>query len=160
VPAAHAAAGGLAYRGEIDGLRAIAIAAVVIHHAFPEALAGGFAGVDLFFVISGYLITGIIAGELAVGRFRLSRFYERRVRRIVPALAAMLAGVSLAGWAILTPTDFYEFAKALTASAVFGSNLLFARGVDYFGSADGSAALLHTWTLGWRSSSTSCSRSR
>ncbi len=148
VPAAHAAAGGLAYRGEIDGLRAVAIAAVVIHHAFPQVLPGGFVGVDLFFVISGYLITGIIAGELAAGRFRLSRFYERRVRRIVPALAAMLAGVSLAGWAILTPTDFYEFAKALTASAVFGSNLLFARGVDYFGSADGSGALLHTWTLG------------
>lgn len=143
-----AAAGGLAWRGEIDGLRAIAIAAVMVHHAFPGALPGCFAGVDLFFVISGYLITGIITGELAVGRFSLRRFYERRIRRIVPALAAMLAGTGLAGWAILTPADFYEFAKALAASALFGSNLLFARGVDYFGSVDGSGALIHTWTLG------------
>jgi peptidoglycan/LPS O-acetylase OafA/YrhL len=148
VPAAPPATSGLAYRGEIDGLRAIAIAAVVIHHAYPAMLPGGFAGVDLFFVISGYLITGIIAADLAAGRFSLARFYERRVRRIVPALAAMLAGASLVGWAILTPTDFYEFAKSLGASALFGSNLLFARGVDYFASADGSGALIHTWTLG------------
>ncbi|MFY8048324.1 MAG: acyltransferase family protein [Erythrobacter sp.] len=148
VPAAPPAASGLAYRGEIDGLRAIAIAAVVIHHAYPAMLPGGFAGVDLFFVISGYLITGIVAADLATGRFSLRRFYERRVRRIVPALALMLAGAGLAGWAILTPSDFYEFAKSLGASAMFGSNLLFARGVDYFGSADGSGALIHTWTLG------------
>ncbi|MBU7580632.1 MAG: acyltransferase [Porphyrobacter sp.] len=138
----------LTHRPAIDGLRAIAIAAVVINHAFPEALPGGFAGVDLFFVISGYLITAIIAADLAAGRFSLWAFWQRRIRRIVPALAAMLAATGLAAWAILTPADFYEFAKALAAAALFGSNLLFARDVDYFYAAEGAAPLIHTWTLG------------
>jgi peptidoglycan/LPS O-acetylase OafA/YrhL len=136
------------HRPEIDGLRAVAIAAVVVHHAFPEVLPGGFAGVDLFFVISGYLITAIIAGELAAGRFSVWAFWQRRIRRIVPALAAMLAVTGLAGWAVMTPLDFYQFAKALAAAALFGSNLLFARDVDYFYSAEGAAPLIHTWTLG------------
>lgn len=138
----------LPYRPEIDGLRAIAIAAVVVHHAFPAALPGGFAGVDVFFVISGYLITAIIAAEMAAGRFGLWAFWQRRIRRIVPALAAMLAAVGCAGWAILTPEDFYEFAKALAAAALFGSNLLFARNVDYFYAVEGTTPLIHTWTLG------------
>jgi peptidoglycan/LPS O-acetylase OafA/YrhL len=136
------------YRPEIDGLRALAIAAVVLHHAAPEVLPGGFAGVDVFFVISGYLITAIIAAALAEGRFSLLAFWERRVRRIVPALAAMLTGALVCGWALLTPEDFYAFAKALGASALFGSNLLYARDVDYFDTGSGSEALIHTWTLG------------
>lgn len=136
------------HRPEIDGLRAIAIAAVVVHHAFPGVLPGGFAGVDVFFVISGYLITAIIAGELAAGRFSVWAFWQRRIRRIVPALAAMLAVTALAAWTVMTPLDFYQFAKALAAAALFGSNLLFARDVDYFDSADGAAPLVHTWTLG------------
>lgn len=136
------------HRPEIDGLRALAIAPVVLHHAAPDLLPGGFAGVDVFFVISGFLITGIIAGELAAGRFSLWRFWERRLRRIVPALAAMLGVTALAGWAILTPEDFAQFAKALVAASVFASNIHFARGTGYFDGAEGSLPLLHTWTLG------------
>lgn len=136
------------YRPEIDGLRALAIAPVVLHHAAPALLPGGFAGVDVFFVISGYLITTIIAGELTEGQFNLWRFWERRVRRIVPALAAMLAASTGAAWAMLTPEDFGQFAKALVAASVFASNLHFARGSDYFDSPEGTQALLHTWTLG------------
>lgn len=84
------------YRPEIDGLRALAIASVVLHHAARALLPGGFVGVDVFFVISGYLICAIITAELAEGRFSLLRFWERRVQRIVPALAAMLAASTLA----------------------------------------------------------------
>jgi peptidoglycan/LPS O-acetylase OafA/YrhL len=136
------------YRPAIDGLRALAIAPVVLHHAAPSLLPGGFIGVDVFFVISGYLIGGIIAGELAADRFSLWGFWERRLRRIVPALAAMLAASTLAAWALLTPEDFRQFAKALVAASVFASNLQFARGSDYFDSAEGTQPLLHTWTLG------------
>jgi peptidoglycan/LPS O-acetylase OafA/YrhL len=145
---APALGGRAGHRPAIDGLRALAIAPVVLHHAAPALLPGGFAGVDVFFVISGYLITGIIAGELAEGRFGLWRFWERRVRRIVPALAAMLAVTALAGWAILVPEDFLPFAKALVASALFASNIHFARGTGYFDSGEGAVPLLHTWTLG------------
>jgi peptidoglycan/LPS O-acetylase OafA/YrhL len=137
-----------AYRPEIDGLRALAIAPVVLHHADPDLLPGGFTGVDVFFVISGYLITAIIAGELAESRFSLWRFWERRARRIIPALAAMLAASTLAAWAILTPEDFRQFATALVAASLFAANLQFARGSDYFDSAEGTKGLLHTWTLG------------
>ncbi len=136
------------HRPEIDGLRAIAIAPVVVHHAAPALLPGGFAGVDVFFVISGFLITGIIAAELTEGRFSLWRFWERRLRRIVPALAAMLAATALAAWGILTPEDFAQFAKALVTASVFASNIHFARGTGYFDGAEGPLALLHTWTLG------------
>jgi peptidoglycan/LPS O-acetylase OafA/YrhL len=148
LPGPQMQTGRVVYRPEIDGLRAIAIAPVVLHHADPGMLPGGFTGVDVFFVISGYLITAIIAGELAEGRFGLWRFYERRVRRIVPALAAMLAATTITGWAILTPEDFHQFSKALIAASVFAANLRFARGTDYFESAEGLQPLIHTWTLG------------
>lgn len=136
------------YRPEIDGLRALAVGGVVAHHAGLAGLPGGFTGVDVFFVISGYLITGIIAAEMAEGRFSQWRFLERRLRRIVPALAVMLAATGIAAWAVLSPEDFKPFAQSLTASALFGSNLLYAREVDYFYSAAGMKPLLHTWTLG------------
>lgn len=141
----HPAAG---HRPEIDGLRAIAIAPVVLHHAAPGVLPGGFAGVDVFFVISGYLITAIILRDLAGGRFTLRGFWERRARRIIPALAAMLAATTLAAWAILTPDDFAEYAKALLAASVFAANIRFAQGTGYFDGVEGSLPLLHTWTLG------------
>lgn len=141
----HPAAG---HRPEIDGLRALAIAPVVIHHAAPALLPGGFAGVDVFFVISGYLITGIVLRELAEGRFTLRAFWERRARRIIPALAAMLAATSLAAWAILTPEDFAEYAKALIGASLFASNIHFAQRTGYFDGVEGSLPLLHTWTLG------------
>lgn len=143
-----AAPGGAAYRPEIDGLRALAVGGVVAHHTGLGAVPGGFTGVDVFFVISGYLITGIIAAEMAAGKFSQWRFLERRIRRIVPALAAMLWVTGAAAWAILTPEDFRPFAQSLTASSVFGSNLLFTCDVVYFDSAEGMLPLLHTWTLG------------
>ncbi len=138
----------IAYRPEIDGLRAVAVVAVVIHHAAPGLLKGGFAGVDVFFVISGYLIAAILARELATGQMRLLAFWERRLRRIVPALAAMLIGTLVLAWALIIPEDFYQFAKSLAASALFGSNLLYAYEVDYFATSPGYGALVHTWTLG------------
>jgi len=136
------------HRPEIDGLRALAIAPVVLHHAAPSLLPGGFAGVDIFFVISGYLITAIVMRELAEGRFTLLAFWQRRVRRIVPALAAMLVATLAAAWAILTPEDFARFAKALVAASVFASNIHFAGGTGYFDGVEGALPLLHTWTLG------------
>ncbi len=142
------APGGATYRPEIDGLRALAVGGVVAHHTGLGVVPGGFTGVDVFFVISGYLITGIIAGEMAAGRFSQWRFLERRVRRIVPALAAMLWVTALAAYAILIPEDFRPFAQSLTASSLFASNLLFARDTGYFDSAEGMQPLLHTWTLG------------
>ena len=148
--AAHGAgpSGAATYRPEIDGLRAIAVGGVVAHHTGLGLVPGGFTGVDVFFVISGFLITGIIAGEMATGTFSQWRFLERRIRRIVPALAAMLWVTAMAAWAILTPEDFRPFAQSLTAVSVFGSNLLFTQDAGYFASAEGMLPLLHTWTLG------------
>lgn len=140
--------GGASYRPEIDGLRAIAVGGVVAHHTGLGIVPGGFTGVDVFFVISGYLITGIIAAEMAAGRFSQWRFLERRIRRIVPALAAMLAVTAVAAWAILTPEDFRPFSQSLTAASLFASNLLFVRETGYFDSVEGMQPLLHTWTLG------------
>ncbi len=136
------------YRAEIDGLRAIAVGGVVAHHTGLGLLPGGFTGVDVFFVISGYLITAIIAAEMTAGKFSQWRFLERRLRRIVPALAVMLAVTAPAAWAILTPEDFRPFAQSLTAAALFASNLLFAQKAGYFDSVEGMQPLLHTWTLG------------
>lgn len=142
------APGGASYRAEIDGLRALAVGGVVLHHTGLGIVPGGFTGVDVFFVISGYLITGIIAAEMAAGSFSQWRFLERRIRRIVPAFAAML-WVSLgAAWAILTPEDFRPFAQSLAAASLFASNLLFTRQTGYFDSEEGMQVLLHTWTLG------------
>jgi peptidoglycan/LPS O-acetylase OafA/YrhL len=139
---------GPGYRAEIDGLRALAVGGVVVHHTGLGLVPGGFTGVDVFFVISGFLITGIISGEMAAGRFSQWRFLERRVRRIVPAFAAMLWVTAVAGFAILTPEDFRPFAQSLTAASLFASNLLFTQGTGYFDSEEGMLPLLHTWTLG------------
>ena len=97
------------YRPDIDGLRAIAVTAVVAYHAFPKWAPGGFVGVDVFFVISGFLITRIIAGERDQGRFRFTHFYQRRARRILPAYFVMTALVALAAFAILLPQDLRMF---------------------------------------------------
>lgn len=147
-PTAPGLSGGAQYRAEIDGLRALAVGGVVAHHTGLGLVPGGFTGVDVFFVISGYLITAIIAAEMAAGRFSQWRFLERRARRIVPALAAMLWTAAAAAWAILTPEDFRSFAQSLTAASLFASNLLFTQEAGYFDSAEGMQPLLHTWTLG------------
>ena len=139
---------GSKYRPDIDGLRAIAVAAVVGFHAFPLLFRGGFVGVDVFFVISGYLITGVIAGELAGGRFTLSGFYGRRVRRIFPALAVVLCAALLVAWTVLLPDEWQRFGKHLFAGAAFLSNVLLAREGGYFDWTAHFKPLLHLWSLG------------
>jgi peptidoglycan/LPS O-acetylase OafA/YrhL len=134
------------YRPDIDGLRALAILSVILFHLGFRFAQGGFLGVDIFFVISGYLITSHIAAELEIGRFSLARFYERRVRRIAPALCFMLACASVASYFLLYPAEMLEFEKALVAAVLSVSNIYFWRTTSYF--SDQTNPLLHTWSLG------------
>lgn len=134
------------YRPEIDGLRALAVFAVVLFHARVRGFSAGFVGVDVFLVISGYLIAGVILRESEAGTFSLAGFFERRVRRILPALLAMLAVTALAGL-ILLPGDFRQFGGSLAAITVFLSNFLFARASGYFALNADATPLLHTWSL-------------
>jgi peptidoglycan/LPS O-acetylase OafA/YrhL len=136
------------YRPEIDGLRAIAVLAVVMFHAFPSILKGGFIGVDVFFVISGYLISKNITAELASNTFSLSDFYHRRVKRIFPALALVL-GTSLAfGWFALLASEYKQLGSHTAAGAGFVSNLVLWRESGYFDNASETKPLLHLWSLG------------
>ena len=138
----------LPYRADIDGLRAIAVCSVVFFHAGIAALPGGFVGVDVFFVISGYLIGGQIFREVSRRSFNFADFYSRRVRRILPALFVLLLILYVVGITILTPQETRELSKE-AVSAVFGmSNLLFYRGGDYFAPAADASPLLMTWSLG------------
>lgn len=135
------------YRADIDGLRAVAVVAVVLFHAGFDSFSGGFVGVDVFFVISGYLITGIIAREIADGRFSLVHFYERRIRRIFPALFVMLfACMPVAGW-LLMPGQLKDFGQSLVAAALSASNMLFWLESGYFDAPAEMKPLLHTWSL-------------
>jgi peptidoglycan/LPS O-acetylase OafA/YrhL len=136
------------YRPDIDGLRAVAIAAVVGYHAFPAMLPGGFVGVDVFFVISGYLITQVILRGLASGRFKLSEFYRRRLRRIVPALLVVLLVCGAFGWFALLPGEFARLGKSTAWSAAFVANVYFARALGYFDPITQLHPLLHLWSLG------------
>ena len=136
------------YRPDIDGLRALAVLAVVAFHAFPEYVTGGFVGVDVFFVISGFLITGIILDECRSGTFSLRRFYGRRVRRIFPALLLVLAASLLAGLWLLLPADVERLGKQLAASAAFVSNFYFWFQSGYFSPDARTFPLLHLWSLG------------
>lgn len=136
-----------AYRSDIDGLRALAVLAVIVFHANASWLPGGYAGVDVFFVISGYLIASITLGELARGSFSLASFYERRVRRIFPPLVAVLLATSVAGYFLLLPSEFKELGRTLGASALFWANFFFWKTSGYFAPAAESNALLHTWSL-------------
>jgi peptidoglycan/LPS O-acetylase OafA/YrhL len=140
------AASGRAYRPEIDGLRAIAVLAVVLFHARIRGFSGGFTGVDIFLVISGYLIAQLIQRESDAGTFTLTGFYERRVRRILPALLAMLGASGIAAWMLL-PGDFRDFGQSLAAISLFASNLLFWQQDGYFKLAAEVTPLLHTWSL-------------
>ena len=107
------------YRPEIDGLRMIAVVAVVLYHFGMPGLSGGFAGVDVFFVISGYLIGGILWRETrATGRISLARFYIRRVKRLAPAFFAMALAASVIAWLVLLPFEFREYGKSLIAATV------------------------------------------
>jgi peptidoglycan/LPS O-acetylase OafA/YrhL len=135
------------HRLDIDGLRAAAVLLVVLFHTGAAAFSGGFIGVDIFFVISGYLITGIIVRDLSRGSFTVGKFYERRVRRILPALLAVLLACSIACYFLFLPQDLVHFAHSLFAALFSYSNVYFWTQADYFKPAY-AKALLHTWSLG------------
>ncbi|MCQ0987389.1 acyltransferase family protein [Jiella marina] len=135
------------YRPEIDGLRAIAVLPVIFFHAGFSTFGGGYVGVDVFFVISGFLITTILLNDLAADRFSLARFYERRARRILPALflVTALSAVAAAVW--MMPSQLESFSKSLVAVATFWSNVHFWKESGYFATAAELKPLLHTWSL-------------
>ncbi len=135
------------YRADIDGLRSLAVVPILLFHAGFASFSGGFVGVDIFFVISGYLITSIIAQDLAAGRFSLALFYEKRVRRIFPALFAMLLVTTLAACILLFPMDLRAYGKSLMAATGFVANLWFWSQSGYFDTESELKPLLHTWSL-------------
>ena len=135
------------YRKEIDGLRALAVLPVIFFHAGFKTFSGGFVGVDIFFVISGYLITTIIAHEMDKDSFSLLNFYERRARRILPALLFVMFCTLLFSWFLLPPDDMRSFSKSLVAIPLFISNLLFYSESGYFDTLNDLKPLLHTWSL-------------
>ena len=135
------------YRPDIDGLRAIAVLSVVAFHAFPSWMPGGFIGVDIFFVISGYLISTIILGSLAGEGFSYGEFYARRIRRILPALLVVMAATFVVGWYVLLADEFGQLGKHLLASAGFVVNLVLWGEAGYFDAAAGTKPLLHLWSL-------------
>ncbi len=136
------------YRSDIDGLRAIAVMLVMNFHAFPEAMPGGFIGVDIFFVISGFLITGIIARELEAKHFSLATFYVRRIRRIFPALIVVLCAVLVLGWLWLLPAPYAALSSDVAASAAFAANIALMFQSGYFDVEAAKKPLLHLWSLG------------
>lgn len=139
---------GLTYRSDIDGLRAIAILSVMTFHVFPKWLPGGFVGVDIFFVISGYLITSLILKGLERRDFSFANFYVRRIKRIFPALILVLATCYALGWFVLTGIEYARLGHHMVAGATFMSNLLLASEVGYFDVAAEKKPLLHLWSLG------------
>ena len=136
------------YRPDVDGLRAIAVLLVLNFHAFPDATPGGFVGVDVFFVISGFLITGIIMRELEGGRFSLVGFYDRRIRRIFPALIVVLAATLALGWFWMLPDAFAQLGSDSFASAAFLANIALLLQSGYFDIESARKPLLHLWSLG------------
>lgn len=140
--------GSFRHRPEIDGLRALAVIPVILFHAGFDWFSGGFVGVDVFFVISGYLITSILITERQAGRFSVLSFYERRARRILPALFLVMLACLPVAWLWMTPLQLESFSQSLMAVPVFGSNFLFWRITGYFDSDAEEHPLLHTWSLG------------
>jgi peptidoglycan/LPS O-acetylase OafA/YrhL len=135
------------YRADIDGLRAVAIVAVILFHAGVPGFGAGFFGVDIFFVISGFLITTIISREVAAGTFSFLHFYERRVRRIFPALFVMLGCCIVPAYFMLPPDEIVLFARSMLGAALFSSNFFFWSQTGYFDAPAETHALLHTWSL-------------
>ncbi len=136
----------ISYRPEIDGLRAIAVLPVLFFHA-GLGFSGGFVGVDVFFVISGFLIGSLILAEVESGTFRMMNFWERRVRRLFPALAAMVIACLIVGWVLLVPEHFADFGQSVIAQPLLGANFYFWRQTGYFEVASEFQPLLHTWSL-------------
>lgn len=135
------------YRAEIDGMRAVAVVPVVLFHADVPGFSGGYLGVDVFFVISGFLITSIVARQVREGRFSVTTFYERRARRLMPALFAMLAATMAFGVAVAPPRHLVELGESVLAVCLYVSNIVFWRRIDYFASDAELNPLLHTWSL-------------
>ena len=135
------------YRKEIDGLRTVAVVPVVLFHAGWSGWSGGFIGVDIFFVISGYLITTLIIEELDQGSFSIARFYERRARRILPALLFVCAISLILGWLIMVPPGFDGLSRTMLFALMSGSNIYFWRTSGYFSESAETNPLLHTWSL-------------
>lgn len=135
------------YRREIDGLRAVAVVPVIFFHAGLTLFSGGYVGVDVFFVISGYLITSILVSELEQGNFSIARFYERRARRILPALFFVILCCIPFAWMWMLPSEFKDFSQSIVAVVLFVSNILFWREEGYFAPATELKPLLHTWSL-------------
>jgi peptidoglycan/LPS O-acetylase OafA/YrhL len=138
----------LQYRKDIDGLRAVAVLLVVMFHVHPRLITGGFVGVDIFFVISGFLITGLITSGLRDGSFSLLDFYARRIRRIFPALAIVLAVSLVAGWFVLFPADYENLGEHVAAGAAFVANFTLLRDAGYFDAPAELKPVLHLWSLG------------
>ena len=136
------------YRADIDGLRALAVLSVVVYHAFPQALPGGFVGVDVFFVISGYLISGILLEQIGTQRFDLGDFYQRRIRRIFPALCVVLACCWGMGYVALFPEEFRQLGSQIASGASFTSNFALWGASGYFDTDAAVKPLLHLWSLG------------
>lgn len=136
------------YRPDIDGLRAIAVLSVVIYHAFPSKLTGGFLGVDIFFVISGFLISTILFQNIDRGSFSIGDFYIRRIRRIFPAHALVLISVLAFGWFCLFPDELQQLGKHTASSAGFIQNFTLWKEAGYFDNASETKPLLHIWSLG------------
>ena len=137
----------ITYRPEIDGLRAAAIIPVVLFHAGLPGFSGGFVGVDVFFVISGYLITNFILTDLHNGRFSFIEFWVRRARRILPALFAVVVFSLVAGWFVFFPADYRDLGRSALSQAFFSSNILFWLKAGYFAAPSETKPLLHTWSL-------------
>jgi peptidoglycan/LPS O-acetylase OafA/YrhL len=138
----------LAYRSDVDGLRAVAVLAVIAFHASARILPGGFVGVDIFFVISGFLITGLIAKGMEADRFSFAEFYTRRIKRILPAYIAVAAAtLAISSW-LLIPNDYIFYTTSLAASWAFAANVFFSMlSWGYFGQRTEEFPLLHTWSL-------------
>ncbi len=138
----------LTYRSAINGLRAIAVISVILFHSGLGLVPGGYVGVDIFFVISGYLITGIIYQEMQSESFSYKRFYERRIRRILPALLLVMIASIPFSWLILLPGDMKEFYKSIVFTTIFSPNIFFYRQSGYFDTQIEFKPLVHTWSLG------------
>lgn len=137
----------MTHRRDIDGLRAVAIVPVLLFHAGIRWVSGGYVGVDVFFVISGFLISNLLLDDIEKDRFSIKNFYERRARRILPALFTVLVFTCVAGYAFLLPEDFKGLGESVVATSLFSSNILFSLQTGYFDTPAESRPLLHTWSL-------------
>lgn len=136
------------YRPDIDGMRAIAVLSVVFFHAFPSYIQGGFVGVDVFFVISGFLISSIIFGGLEKNNFSFKVFFSRRVNRIFPALLIVLFASWTFGWFALFADEFMQLGKHIAGGTAFASNIVLLNESGYFDNSAETKILLHLWSLG------------